>query len=88
MMTLDELRTTITRLNELRAKHNRADRPFEIQAVCVDRFGVDGYREQAAIGVTDAITVPWLAYGVGFDASIEEKQACLRRFAADVIERV
>ena len=88
MMTLDELGAAIKKLNELRAKHNRADRPFEFQAVCVDRFGVDGYREQAAIGVTDAITVPWLAYGKGFDASLQDKQECLRKFAADVIERV
>jgi len=88
MMTLDELTVTIERLNTLRAKHNRADQPFEIQAVCIDRFGVDGYREQAAAGVTDAITVPWLAYGAGFDAPLAQKQDCLRRFAADVIEQM
>ncbi len=88
MMTLDELKSTMERLNTLRAKHNRADQPFEIQAVCIDRFGVDGYREQAAAGVTDAITVPWLAYGAGFDAPLAQKQDCLRRFAADVIEQM
>jgi probable F420-dependent oxidoreductase len=85
MMTLDELAATIERLNVLRAKHDRADQPFEFQAVCVDRFGVDGYRAQAEIGVTDAIVVPWVLYGVGFDAELEAKQDCVRRFAEEVI---
>jgi probable F420-dependent oxidoreductase len=88
MMGIDELRETITRLNTLRAKYDRADEPFEIQGVCVDRFGVDGYREQAEIGVTDAIVVPWLLYGVGFDAPVAEKIDCVRRFADEVIQHV
>ncbi|HEX4704770.1 MAG TPA: TIGR03619 family F420-dependent LLM class oxidoreductase [Pseudonocardiaceae bacterium] len=88
MMRLDELRDAIEQLNTLRAKYDRADRPFEIQAVCIDRFGVDGYRQQAEIGVTDAIVVPWLAYGVGFDAPVAVKQDCVRRFAEEIIERV
>jgi probable F420-dependent oxidoreductase len=86
MMRIDELRDAIERLKVLRAKHDRADEPFEIQAVCIDRFGVDGYREQAEVGVTDAIIVPWLLYGVGFEAPIAEKIGCVRRFADDVIQ--
>jgi len=85
MMRLDELRTTIARLTELRAGYGRADVDFEIQAVCIDRFGVDGYREQEAVGVTDAIVVPWLFYGAGFDADLATKQDGIRRFAEDVI---
>lgn len=85
MMRFDDLAATIDRLNVLRAKHNRADRAFEFQAVCVDRFGVDGYRQQAEIGVTDAIVVPWVLYGVGFDADIESKKDSMRRFADEVI---
>jgi probable F420-dependent oxidoreductase len=85
MMTLDALRATIERLQELRTQYGRQDEPFEIQAVCIDRFGLDGYRQQAEIGITDVITVPWLLYGAGFDASIDRKQECLARFAADII---
>jgi probable F420-dependent oxidoreductase len=88
MMGIDELRDTIARLNVLRAKHNRADEPFEIQGVCIDRFGVDGYREQAEAGVTDAITVPWLLYGVGFDSPVADKVECVHRFADEVIARM
>ncbi|GAB3687413.1 TIGR03619 family F420-dependent LLM class oxidoreductase [Saccharopolyspora tripterygii] len=88
MMKLSELRETIDRLGELRASYDRADEPFEIQAVCVDRFGADGYREQAEVGVTDAIVVPWLFDGHGFDAPLEAKKDSIRKFAADVIEKV
>jgi hypothetical protein len=51
MMKFDDLRSTIERLRSLRAEEGRDADPFEIQAVCVDRFGLDGYREQAEIGV-------------------------------------
>lgn len=88
MMKLSELRETIDRLGELRASYDRADVPFEIQAVCIDRFGVDGYREQVEVGVTDAIVVPWIFDGHGFDAPLEAKKDSIRKFAAEVIENV
>jgi len=85
MMRFDRLCAVIARLSELRAEYGRADVPFEIQAVCVDRFGLDGYRQQAEAGVTDAIVVPWMFYGAGFDADLATKQDGLRRFADEVI---
>jgi probable F420-dependent oxidoreductase len=85
MIKFDDLRTVIDQLTELRGD---TDKPFEIQAVCVDRFGLDGYRQQAEIGVTDAIVVPWLFYGVGFDGALAAKQDGLRRFADEVIGRM
>ncbi|TDC87901.1 TIGR03619 family F420-dependent LLM class oxidoreductase [Saccharopolyspora aridisoli] len=88
MMELSELRETIDKLGELRASYDRAEVPFEIQAVCIDRFGVDGYREQAEVGVTDAIVVPWIFDGHGFDAPLEAKKDSIRKFAAEVIENV
>ncbi|GAA4952552.1 TIGR03619 family F420-dependent LLM class oxidoreductase [Actinoplanes utahensis] len=77
MMTLDDLRSTIARLAELRASYGRADVPFEIQAVCVDQRGLDGFRRQADIGVTDAIVMPWRDPGAG----IQQKRDALKRFA-------
>ncbi len=85
MMRYDELRTTIAELERLRAEYGRADLPFEYQAVCIDRFGLDGYRELAEIGVTDVITVPWLFEGLDFDADLAAKQAAVRKFGAEVI---
>jgi probable F420-dependent oxidoreductase len=88
MMRFDQLRATIARLAELRVEQGRGDAAFEIQAVCVDRFGVGGYRQQAEAGVTDAIVVPWLLYGAGFDAALQSKKDSLRRFADEVIARL
>lgn len=85
MMTYDELVRTIGRLRELRAEYGRADEPFEIQAVCVDKFGRSGYQELADAGVTDVITMPWLADGIGFDGDLAAKQESLRKFAAENI---
>ncbi|WP_067467249.1 TIGR03619 family F420-dependent LLM class oxidoreductase [Nocardia amamiensis] len=81
MMTYDELRRTIARLDALRAEYGMAGEPFEIQAVCIDRFGRSGYQDLADAGVTDAIVVPWLADGIGFDGELAAKQDSLRKFA-------
>lgn len=88
MIRFDELRTVIDRLGQLRAEYGREDQPFEIQSVCVDRFGVDGYRQQADIGVTDVLVVPWLADGIGFDGELAAKQDSIKRFADTMINQV
>ena len=88
MIKFDDLRQIIGRLGELRQEYGRADEPFEIQSVCIDKFGVDGYREQFEAGVTDIIVMPWLNYGVGFDGELAAKKDALRRFAHEVIEQV
>jgi probable F420-dependent oxidoreductase len=87
MMRFDDLRTTIDELARLRAEYGRDDLPFEIQAVCIDRFGLDGYRAQGEIGVTDVITVPWLMDGIGFDGDLERKKDSVKRFGDEVIAR-
>jgi alkanesulfonate monooxygenase SsuD/methylene tetrahydromethanopterin reductase-like flavin-dependent oxidoreductase (luciferase family) len=88
MMKFDDLVATKKRLDELLAERGRAGEPFEIQAVCIDRFGLDGYRVQAEAGVTDAIVVPWLFYGAGFDAPLAAKQDGIRRFADEIINQL
>lgn len=86
MMTYDELCVTIGKLGALRTEFGRESVPFEIQAVCIDKFGRAGYQDLADAGVTDAIVVPWLADGIGFDGELAAKQESLRRFAAKNIE--
>lgn len=88
MITFAELRDTIELLHKLRTEYGRSGEPFEIQAVCVDRFGLDGYRQQADIGVTDVITVPWLFYGVGFDGALDAKKDGIKQFADEIIGRM
>ena len=81
MMTHAELAETIGKLDALRAEIGRAERPFEIQAVCIDKFGVDGHKELADVGVTDNIVIPWVFDGLSFDAPIEQKKDSLKRVA-------
>ncbi|MCC8929439.1 TIGR03619 family F420-dependent LLM class oxidoreductase [Rhodococcus sp. I2R] len=81
MIKFDDLVAVIARLRELRAEYGRADEPFEIQTVCIDRFGRDGYAELEDAGVTDIITVPWIFDGIGFDGPLADKQDSLRKFA-------
>ena len=85
MMTGDQLAETIGKLKALLAENGRADEPFEYQAVCIDKFGVDGHRELAAAGVTDNIVIPWIFDGLGFDAPIGKKKDSLKRFAETYI---
>lgn len=88
MIRFDDLVASRRRLAELRAEVGRTDEPFEIQAVCIDRFGLDGYLEQFDAGVTDVITMPWLFYGVGLDGSLQDKKDGIRRFAEEIIARI
>jgi len=88
MIKIEDLRQVISRLDELRAEYGRSGDPFEIQAVCVNRFGRDGYREQAESGVTDAIVVPWAFDGIAFDGDLSAKKDSIKRFADEVIALV
>ena len=78
MMTGDQLAETIGKLEALRAEYGRADEPFEYQAVCVDKFGIDGHRELAESGVTDYILMPWVRRP---DAPLQDKLDTMKRFA-------
>lgn len=88
MIKYDDLREVVDRLTVLRTEYGRADEPFEIQAVCIDRFGVDGYRAQAEAGVTDAIVVPWVFYGVALDGPLQDKLDGMKRFAEDIMGKL
>lgn len=88
MMRFDELCATINQLARLRVEYDRADQPFEIQAVCIDRFGLAGFQQQAEAGVTDAIVMPWRFYGVGFDGDLAAKRDGIRRFADEVVSKI
>jgi alkanesulfonate monooxygenase SsuD/methylene tetrahydromethanopterin reductase-like flavin-dependent oxidoreductase (luciferase family) len=81
MLTCGELAEIIGKLKALLAEHDRADAPFEFQAVCIDKFDVDGHRELAEAGVTDNIVIPWVLEGHGFDAPLEAKKDSLKRYA-------
>ena len=88
MSTEEDTRRIVARLRELRAEYGRSDVPFEIQVSSVDCFDVDGYKRLEEAGVTDVITQPWLLYGGGLQATIEQKEEGIKRFAEDVFPRM
>ncbi len=88
MMKFDDLRDTIAKLRGLLADQGRAGDPFEYQAVCIDKFGLDGYREQGDIGVTDIITMPWVFDGLGFDAEVGPKLNSIKKFGDEIIAKI
>ncbi len=85
MMKYDDIVSTVAELTRLRTEYGRSADPFEIQVVCIDRFGRSGYQQLAEAGVTDSIVVPWVFDGLGFDAELSAKQDSLRRFAEQYI---
>ena len=36
---------------------------LEYQAVCIDKFGVDGHKDRPTSRVTDKIVIPWASTG-------------------------
>ena len=85
MMTCDQIAETISKLKKLLSEAGRADDPFEYQVVCIDKFGVDGHRDLAEVGVTDYIGMPWVFEGLPFDAPLDKKQDAMKRFAETYI---
>ena len=79
-----EIHATTTEM--LRAA-GRPTQGFAFQVASADRYGLAGYRELAAAGATDVVTVPWLFYGVPLDGPLEAKQDGIRRFAADIVQK-
>ena len=81
MLTCSQLAEIIGKLKAQLDECGRADEPFEFQAVCIDKFDVDGHRELVEAGVTDNIVIPWIMEGHGFDAPLEAKKDSLKRYA-------
>ncbi len=63
-----------------------ADRPFEINALSIDGFDVDGCRRLADAGVTELQAVPWYFSG-GDPNDLQVQIDSLPRFADEVIAR-
>lgn len=60
--------------------------PFEINALCIDAFDLDGYRRLGDAGVTELQAVPWYFYG-GDPNDLQVQVDALARFADEVITR-
>ena len=79
-----EITDAIAALNQYRAEYGRSDVPFEVNALCMDAFDLDGYHRLADAGVTELQAVPWYFYG-GDPNDLQVQIDSLSRFADEVI---
>jgi alkanesulfonate monooxygenase SsuD/methylene tetrahydromethanopterin reductase-like flavin-dependent oxidoreductase (luciferase family) len=84
-----ELEQMIERVRALRREYGRDGEPFEIHAISLDAFSIDGVRRLEDKGVTDVIVGFRYPYTVQPDTQpLTEKIELLRRFADRVLTRV
>jgi probable F420-dependent oxidoreductase len=82
----DELPVLLERLGQLLAEAGRQDDNFEVHAISVDAYSIDGIRRLEEQGVTDVIVGFRWPYTVGADVEpLQTKIDNLRRFADTVI---
>jgi alkanesulfonate monooxygenase SsuD/methylene tetrahydromethanopterin reductase-like flavin-dependent oxidoreductase (luciferase family) len=79
-----EITGAIDDLRRYREEYGRSDAPFEVNALCMDVFDLDGYRRLAERGVTELQAVPWYFYG-GDPNDLQVQLDSLGRFADEVI---
>jgi probable F420-dependent oxidoreductase len=81
-----KLGNMVQRVHALRADYGRAAEPFEVHAISLDAFSVEGVRKLEDLGVTDAIVGFRYPYTSEPDTQpLQEKVDLLRRFADRVI---
>lgn len=83
-----ELGSMVKRVHALRAEYGRAAEPFEVHAISLDAFSIDGVRRLEDLGVTDAIVGFRYPYTSEPDSQpLQEKVDLLRRFADNVVSQ-
>jgi probable F420-dependent oxidoreductase len=84
-----ELGNMVERVHTLREEYGRAAEPFEVHAISLDAFSIDGVHRLEDLGVTDAIVGFRYPYVKEPDTQpLQEKIDLLRRFADNVISHV
>jgi probable F420-dependent oxidoreductase len=84
-----QLGDMVQRVHALRAEYGRAAEPFEVHAISLDAFSVDGVHRLEDLGITDAIVGFRYPYTSEPDTQpLQEKIELLRRFADAVVSRV
>jgi probable F420-dependent oxidoreductase len=83
-VTEAQLGELLQTMREMLAEEGRADDDFEINALAVDVFDIDGFRRLADLGVTEVQVVPWFFYG-GDPNELQVQIDGLRRFAETVV---
>ncbi|MCW4355000.1 TIGR03619 family F420-dependent LLM class oxidoreductase [Hoyosella sp. YIM 151337] len=85
----DELDHLLKRLREIREQEGKQDEPFEIHAISLDAYTVDGIKRLEDKGITDVIVGFRIPYITGPDTEpLQKKIDNLNRYADAVIAKV
>jgi alkanesulfonate monooxygenase SsuD/methylene tetrahydromethanopterin reductase-like flavin-dependent oxidoreductase (luciferase family) len=87
LQTSAEIAACVARIRAHRAELGRGAEPFAVMASASDVRDLDGYRRLADMGVTHALTIPWIPYH-GLTPDPEKKRDGIARFAQDFVERL
>jgi probable F420-dependent oxidoreductase len=84
----DDLDAMLARLHELRREADRDHLPFQVHAISMDAYTVEGIQKMEEQGITDAIVGFRYSYAAGPDPeTLDEKIANLQRYAETVIAK-
>ncbi len=84
-----ELGNMVKKVNDLRAEYGRASEPFEVHAISLDAFSVDGVHKLEDQGVTDVIVGFRYPYTTEPDTQpLQDKIDHLTRFSDSVMSKV
>jgi alkanesulfonate monooxygenase SsuD/methylene tetrahydromethanopterin reductase-like flavin-dependent oxidoreductase (luciferase family) len=83
----DELIAYVKRINELRREAGRENEPFEVHAIAMAGYTLDGAKRLEDLGVTDLIVAFRNLYEVD-DQPLDQKLSILNQFAEDVVSKV
>ena len=83
-VTEAQLRDLMGQMRAMLAEEGRAADDFEVNALAVDVFDIDGFRRLGELGVTEAQVVPWFYYG-GDPNELQVQIDALHRFAETVL---
>ena len=84
-VTEAQLGELIPQMRTMLAEQGRADDDFEINALAVDVFDLEGFRRLADLGITEVQVVPWFFYG-GDPNDLQVQIDALYKFAETVMQ--
>jgi probable F420-dependent oxidoreductase len=87
LQTSAEIAECVDKLFAYRREFGRENEPFDVMATPSDAYGIDAYRRLEETGITHLMTMPWMFY-FGDTKKLVEKEEGMKRFAADVIEKM
>lgn len=87
LQSSEEIAQCIDKIQAYRVEYGRDHLPFDVMASPNDAWEAEGFKKLEERGVTHILTVPWFIYH-GENASLEQKEQSIARFADDVISKL